>query len=381
MNDAPPRTRFLIAPDSFKGSLGAMEVAGHIAGGIRSVDPNVPIRVMPLADGGEGTIEAVQQVRGGEETFVPVHDPLGLARRAPYLLLGEDTAVIEMARASGLPLVPRERRDPLQTTTYGVGEMIRHAVLAGVRKILVGTGGSATVDGGTGALSALGIRFLDRAGRPLPQGGGHLEDLSWVVMPPSLSDVLAGVEIRVLCDVDNPLLGPRGAARTFGAQKGASPEGVDRLEKGLGNFAEVTREVLGVDLGELPGAGSAGGLAGGLGAYVGAELCLGAPRILDLAGFDEAACESDRIVTGEGCLDATSQRGKVVGAVVERAARAGVAVAVVAGRLGTGYETVLHGDVRGVHACFPPDAPDDASLYADTPWRLSDIGRALARGT
>ncbi len=370
--------RFLIAPDSFKGTLSAVEVACHLAGGIRSADPGAGIRVMPLADGGDGTLEAIRWARGGRRVFLEVTGPLGDPGAADYLVLDERIAVVESALACGLSLVPAGRRDPMRSTTVGVGEMIRHAGASPVDEILVGTGGSATVDGGTGALSALGVRFLDKAGRPVRPGGMGLWDIHRAEVPPALERRFARLRLRVLCDVDNFLVGEAGAARTYGPQKGARPEEVEILEDGLLRFAEVTLEATGVDLKRTPGAGSAGGLAGALGAYLGGKLVLGAPRVMELVGFDGAAAEAEVIVTGEGRLDAQTPRGKVVSAVAERASALGIRCVAVAGRLGEGYESLLQAGIDEAVACFGPDDPDDPWIHARTHFRLSDIGRSLA---
>ncbi|MHC5037707.1 MAG: glycerate kinase [Planctomycetota bacterium] len=369
--------RYLIAPDSFKGTLTAVAVAGHLAGGIKAVSPSAAIRVMPLADGGEGTLDAVQWARGGAWVSASFTDPLGRRRKAAYLRLADGRAVIEMARVAGLPLIPTARRDPLVTTTHGVGQMIRHAVDAGAKEILIGMGGSATVDGGSGALSALGVRFLDAAGRSLLRGGGWLRRLQRVKIPAAMKRRFAGVKIRILCDVDNPLLGKDGAARTYGPQKGATPDGVKTLETGLKRFAKVTRSVTGVDLRSVPGAGAAGGLAGGLCAYLGGECVPGARGLMDLTGFAPAVLETELVITGEGCVDETSARGKVVHSVVQASRSAGIPVVAVCGRLGRGFEKIVKGGIASIHACFPPEVPDSPELVYRTPFRLSRIGRTL----
>lgn len=370
--------RFLVAPDSFKGSLSAEAAAGHLAGGIRMRLPDAEVEVLPLADGGEGTIEALRWTRGGRLVRIEVQGPLGTPVLAPYLRMEDGTAAIEMASAAGLGLVPAGLRDPMRATTYGVGELIAHAVEAGARKLLVGTGGSATVDGGTGALNALGVRFLDETGVPLPAGGGALGTLAHAEVSPRLTTSFRDVRVQVLCDVDNPLLGEAGAARTYGPQKGASEEAVERLEAGLAAFARVARTVTGVDPSAVPGAGSAGGLAGGLGAFLRAELVLGAPRIMEIAGFAAALGRADVVVTGEGKVDGQTARGKVVAAVAAACGKAGKPCIVAAGRLGEDWRSVFALGVREVVSCFPGDAPESRRLYARTPAELARIGYEVA---
>lgn len=378
-SDGGGTAAILVAPDSFKGSLTALEAACHLAGGIKTALPSARPIVQPLADGGEGTVEAIRWACGGQRVFVQVRDALSRPRRASYLRLPDGTAAIEMAEAAGLTVVPPGQREPLITTTFGVGELIRHAVDRGARTILVGTGGSATVDGGAGALSALGVRFIDGANRCLAPGSGALAGLHRVEVPEGLRRVFREVRLRVLCDVDNPLLGAEGAARTFGPQKGASPATVEAMERSLARFAELTHSVTGTSLDALPGAGSAGGLAGGLAAYLGGELALGARVIMELTGFPARVREAGLVATGEGCIDATSARGKVVMAVAEVARHAQVPCVAVAGRLGDGHEAVLQAGVRGVWSCTSEGAPDDPGEYWRTPGRLASIGADIAR--
>lgn len=319
--------RVLVAPDSFKGSLGSGEVAQGISRGVLRAWPQAQVTRCPLADGGEGTVEALREALGGEMVYLEVTGPLGDPVRAAYLLSG-DTAVVEMAQASGLPLV-EGRVDPLRATSHGTGELLLDACRRASR-IILGVGGSASVDGGTGALRALGLRFLDDRGQELEPGGGSLRFLARVETE-GLDPIVLGKEIRVAADVSNSLLGPEGAAPVFGPQKGADPEQVRILEEGLALLAQLTLKTIGRDISQLQHGGAAGGLAGGLWAYLGAELVPGSDLILDLVGFDSLLEGSDLVITGEGALDRTTWSGKVVEAVVRRCGKEGVPVAALSG--------------------------------------------------
>jgi len=322
----------LLAPDSFKGSLSARRFCEVAEAAIRETLPDATMISHPLADGGEGTLDALAGLEGAERVSVTVSGPLGEPVQADYLLLHpRRTAVIEMARASGLLLVPPERKRPLEATTRGTGELLDHALRAGVRRIVLTLGGSATTDAGSGLLSALGYRFLDAAGRPLPPGGGALERLARIEAP-ELD--LGGIELVGATDVTTPLLGITGAARLFAPQKGASPAEVERLERGLERFAEVVKRDLGLDVAETPGSGAAGGLGAGL-LVLGARLRPGFPLVADLTRFEERFQRHaiDLVITGEGRLDGQSAHGKVPVEVAKVAARHGVPVVAVAGEV------------------------------------------------
>lgn len=320
----------LLAPDSFKGSLSARRFCEVAEAAIRETLPDATVVSHLLADGGEGTLDALAGLEGAERVSVTVSGPLGESVRADYLLLHpRRTAVIEMARASGLLLVPPERKRPLEATTRGTGELLDHALRAGVRRIVLTLGGSATSDAGTGLLSALGYRFLDKEDRPLPPGGGALERLARIEAP-ELD--LGGIELVGATDVTTPLLGITGAARLFAPQKGASPAEVERLERGLERFAEAVKRDLGLDVAETPGAGAAGGLGAGL-LVLGARLAPGFALIAELTNFEERFRQQafDLVITGEGRLDGQSAHGKVPVEVAKVAARHGVPVVAVAG--------------------------------------------------
>ena len=328
-------TRVVVAPAPFKGALPASSAARAIAAGVRLALPGTITVALPVADGGEGTLEALVSATGGRRRGVTVADPLGRPVEAALGELAGGVAVIELAQAAGYELLTDRERDPEATTTRGVGEMIRAALDLGLRRVIVGLGGSATTDGGLGLAAALGIRALDADGAEL---GGRGSDLARVARldlsgrDPRLDDTA----IQVACDVDNPFHGPRGAARVFGPQKGADPDAVARLDRGLANLAGVVREATGVDLQDLPGAGAAGGAAGGLAALLGAELTPGAPLVLDALGFAGRLEGADLCITGEGRLDDTSSGGKAPVAVAATCAAAGVPCVALCGEVWLG---------------------------------------------
>jgi glycerate 2-kinase len=338
--------KIIVAPDSFKGSLTAAQAADAIAEGVQSAIPLAEIITLPLADGGEGTVDALVNATGGQLLVVRVRGPLGDPVDAAYGLLGDgDTAVIEMSAAAGLGLVPAGLRNPLLTTTYGVGELIHAALVCGVRKIIVGVGGSATNDGGAGALQALGVRFLDASGRELPPGGVALAnldliDLSGLVFP------RGDVDILVACDVENPLVGPRGAAAVYGPQKGATTQMVELLDRALCRYAEVVSRTLNTNIADLPGGGAAGGLAAGLHAFLGAELRPGIDLVLDAVRFDEHTRDADLIITGEGRIDSQTLSGKTISGVLRRAH--GVPMIALAGSVGEGTDGLRDAGLTGI---------------------------------
>ncbi len=267
--------RILICPAAFKGSLAAVDVASAMANGARAADPEVVIVEAPLADGGEGTVAALVAAADGTLHVAAVEGPLGAPVEAAFGVLGDgETGIIEMATASGLWLLRREEYDALHASTYGTGQVISAALDAGCRRLIVGVGGSATVDGGAGMAEALGIRLLDGAGRQIQRGGAGLADLARIDME-GRDPRLASIEVTVACDVTNPLTGPWGSAAIFGPQKGATPAQIEQLDRNLAHLAAIMKRDLGVDLAERPGAGAAGGLAAGLIAFLGAQVASG----------------------------------------------------------------------------------------------------------
>lgn len=319
----------LIAMDSWKGSLSAREAGEAVAEGIRRVRPDLHTQVAPLADGGEGTLSIVADARPGEFIRKHVMGPLPDRTVDSRYLFWPDTreALIEMALCAGLPLLKPEERNPLLTTTHGVGEWIRDAAERGATGITLALGGSATVDGGTGMARALGWRFVDADGQDLPEGGGALTRLDSVIPP----DTPLSLEVRVMCDVTNPLLGPKGAATVFGPQKGATPEQVEQLECGLSRLAAALEKATGVAVADLPGAGAAGGLGAGCVGFLGGALVSGIDEMLRISGLREQIGEAYHVVTGEGRIDSQSLEGKVVSGILQAAAPSGVPVSVIAG--------------------------------------------------
>lgn len=326
--------RVLVAPDKFKGTMSAAEAARAIAAGWRRERPEDAVSEAPMADGGEGTLDALVAALEGKTHRVRVSGPLGDPVEAAYGLVeapGGSTAVVELARASGLELVAAGRRDALRASTRGTGELIRAALAERPTALLVCIGGSASTDGGAGIAAALGARMLDAAGEPIGDGGAALLELDRVDAS-SLEPSLRSVRVSVACDVDNPLLGPLGAARVYGPQKGASEEDVLLLDRALAHYAAVLHRDLGVDVRAIPGAGAAGGSGAGLVAFLGAHLRPGVDLVMDAVGLRRRIAEADLVLTGEGRLDATSLRGKVAAGVLAEAARAGVRAGVLCGR-------------------------------------------------
>lgn len=326
--------RVLVAPASFKGSLSAAAVGEAVRCGFQQVSPVAEVKVVPLGDGGEGTVDALHRAVGGRVRAALVTGPLGAETVPAHLVLLGDgrTAILEMAQASGLPLVAAGHRNPMLTTTAGTGELIREGLDAGATRILVGLGGSATVDGGLGAMRALGAALLDDRGRPVPAGGRGLLELDRIDVS-GLDPRLVGVRVTALADVDNPLVGEDGAARVFGPQKGADPDMVDVLDRGLANLARVARRDLGLsfDPATLPGGGAAGGLGAALAAFLKAEIVSGIDYVLETVGLAEQVAWADLVVTGEGQLDGQSRRGKACAGVARLARRVGRPVVVLVG--------------------------------------------------
>lgn len=321
----------LLAFDSFKGSLTSREVADAFEEGVRSVVPDCQVRKVCLADGGEGTAEALVSTLHGKWIEVEVLDPLMRPIRARYGVVDDgQTAIIEMASASGLTLLADDERNPLKTSTYGTGQLMADALKRGCRKLLVGIGGSATNDAGTGMLSALGFRFLDAEGNTLEGCGASLERIASIDASHALPS-LETCEIRVACDVTNPFCGPTGAARVFAPQKGADEAMVERLDRGMAHFAEVIQLYNKVDVTNIPGAGAAGGLGGAFSALLGATLCRGVELVLDALHFDELLKGCDLVVTGEGRIDHQTLMGKAPMGVLEAASRRGIPTIAIGG--------------------------------------------------
>jgi glycerate 2-kinase len=322
--------KLVAAPNALKGSLSPFEAAAAIAAGAERARPDAEIVALGIADGGDGTAEVVCRARGGSFRAVFALDPLGRPRPARYGWLPDGSAVIDVATASGLALLAPHEQSPLTATSYGTGELLRAALAAGATRVLLGVGGSATVDGGAGILQALGARLLDEDGRELARGGGALARLARI----DTSALLAAAKetpIDVACDVDSPLLGAHGAARLFGPQKGATMAEVEQLERGLSHFATVIARDLGRDVANATAGGAAGGIAAGLHGVLGARLVPGVDLVLDAVGFDQALAGAALCLTAEGCLDRQSLRNKGPLGVARRAAAHGVPVVALAG--------------------------------------------------
>ncbi|MDR1533504.1 MAG: glycerate kinase [Planctomycetota bacterium] len=341
--------KIVVAPNAFKDSLTAAQAAEAISRGLRTVLPEIRIARVPIADGGDGLFQVFHSVFGGEIIDLAVTGPLGEKREAQYLFIPESrTAVIEMARASGLALLKPEERNARMTTTRGTGELILAALERGAGHVIVGIGGSATNDGGVGFASALGIGFLDAAGRPVRPVGEDLGKIRRIDLSGRRFDP-AGVAFEAVCDVDNPLCGERGAAAVYGPQKGASPEDVKFLDAGLAGLAELVREQLGLDLAGRPGSGAAGGLGFGLAAFAGARLRPGVEVVLDMVGIDRELADADLALTAEGRIDFQTAFGKGPAGVGGRARKKGVPCLALAGGV-AGNIANLH--EIGIDACF-----------------------------
>jgi glycerate kinase len=338
--------KILIAPTAFKHSLSPLQAAKAIERGLRQALPDAELRLFPIADGGNGTLES-WLTQGGERHEITVHDPLMRPMKAAYGLLPDKTAIIEMALASGLELLQKQELNPLIASTYGTGELLQAALEQGARRFIIGMGGSATVDGGAGALMALGIRFLDAKGQVIEQGGGSLEKIASIDAS-QLDARWKDSEIVIASDVQNPLLGAEGAAAVFGPQKGASPKDVAILEQNLSHFAEKLAET-GREIRHLAGTGAAGGLAAGLLAFLGGRIESGIDLLLEYNHFEQHLAEIDLIITGEGQMDSQSLYGKGAIGLARIAKERGVPVIALVGGLNV-EDRVLH--EAGVTAAF-----------------------------
>jgi glycerate 2-kinase len=309
--------KFVLIPDSFKGTMSSSLICSIMQRAILRRLPESEIKSIPVADGGEGSVDAFAQALGGERVTVSVAGPFMNRVDSTYIIVNGDTAMIEMASCAGLPLAEDHHLDPASTTTYGVGEMLLSAVGRGCRKIIIGLGGSCTVDGGCGAAAACGVKFINKSGETFVPAGGTLGEIVRIDSN-SRDSRLEGISIVSMCDVDNPLHGKSGAAYVFGPQKGATPEMVSRLDEGLRNLDRVIFKSIGIDVGRMPGAGAAGGMGGGMVAFFGSSLQMGIETVLDTVGFDKQIKDADFVFTGEGKLDSQSLRGKAVIGIARR---------------------------------------------------------------
>lgn len=348
--------KIVLAPDSFKGCLTAVEVCDALENGIRRRFPEAEVVKVPMADGGEGTVQSLVDVSGGKVVEKTVHDPLGRRVKSFFGMMGDGrTAVIEMAAASGLPMLRQGERNPRITSTIGTGELILEAIGMGARRVIMGIGGSATNDGGRGMAEALGARFLGSDGRPLPEpGGAALHGLASIDIS-GLDKRLSGVEFIVACDVDNPLTGPKGASAVYGPQKGATPSDVEYLDAALANYAHVVKRQLGRDVSEVPGAGAAGGLGAGLMTFCGATLRRGVEIVVEATGLTEKCKGADLVISGEGRTDFQTKFGKTPMGVAKAAKVHKIPVILISGSIAAGARDLYE---LGVEALFAiPSGP------------------------
>ena len=339
----------MFAPQGFKESLTGIQIARAMAEGAKRVWPDAEAVLVPVADGGDGTLQSLVDASGGEVRMATAIDPLGREINVEWGALGDGkTAVIEMARSSGLALLSTDERDPMNATTFGVGQVMKVALDAGFTHFIIGIGGSATNDGGAGMAQALGANLLDEKGRELAPGGAALANLQRIDVS-GFDERLKNASIEVACDVNNPLCGPTGASAIFGPQKGATEEQIKQLDAALNRFGEIAKRDLGRDVSEIPGAGAAGGLGAGLMAFANARLRLGADIVLEAVKLEEKLEEADLVVVGEGQFDRSTVFNKSPVAVAQRAHRLGIPVIGIAGSLGAGYREVHD---HGIDAVF-----------------------------
>ena len=379
--------KILFAPDSFKGSISSSRAIELLCDVTRRHFPGCEMLGVPIGDGGEGTTEALMKVLGGREEHVNVSDPLGRKLDARYAVVNGGRAVIEMAQASGLPLLSPEEREPLKTSSYGTGELLCHALDHGCKEIILMLGGSATNDGGLGAAAALGIRFLDQEGRDVSHNGYGLERVASADtsgMHPGLKQA----RITIMCDVTNPLLGANGATYVYGAQKGADAAAQDRLESGMANYAAVVERASGRVVRDIPGVGAAGGLAVPLIAFAEVKLQSGIETVLNLLDFDKLLEGVDLVITGEGRLDFQSAQGKALCGIGRACQKRGIPVCAVAGCFGDGAEDIYNCGVQGIVSCTNRLTAEGEALRnaeerfiqaADRMYRMIKIGMGLNR--
>lgn len=374
--------KILLVPDSFKGTLSSRQVCQVMAGQLRRFFPQAQVKSIPVADGGEGSVEAFLAAAGGERRTRTVTGPFGEPVEAFYGVLGDGrTAVIEMAACAGLPLA-EGRLNPERATTYGVGELLLAAKEAGCTKAILGLGGSCTNDGGVGAAAALGAKFTRADGAAFIPTGGTLGEIAALDVSP-VAQALQGMELTAMCDIDNPLYGEAGAAAVFAPQKGADAAMVARLDAGLRHLGQVAARCLGRDFSHLPGAGAAGGLGFGMAAFCGAQLRMGIDAVLDAVGFDSLLPGTDVVFTGEGKIDSQSARGKVVSGVAARCRKAGVPVVAVVGQIGQGFEEMYQQGLTAVFSINRAAQPFAESRFhagENLALTMENIARLLAAG-
>jgi len=377
--------KIIIAPDSFKESLTALEVADAIENGFKQVLPQAEYVKVPMADGGEGTVQSLVDATHGKIISKMVIGPLGEPVDAFFGILGNGkTAVIEMAAASGLQLVPIDKRNPLVTTTWGTGELILAALDYGVEHIIIGIGGSATNDGGAGMAQALGVKLLTQEGDDVAYGGGSLEQITTIDIS-NMDSRLQNIKIEVACDVNNPLVGPSGASAIYGPQKGASPEMVKQLDTNLNHYADIIKTSLGKDIKDIPGAGAAGGLGAGLLAFLSAELRRGIEIVISATNLEKLVQEATLVITGEGKIDSQTINGKTPIGVAKTAKKYGVPVIGIAGNIAQDSSVVYEHGIDALFCIVPhvttlQDAMENAKEYVSntarniaTIWSINNI--------
>lgn len=353
--------KFLFASDSFKGSLSSVEIVGILTEEAKRIFPDCECSGVSVADGGEGTIEAVIDAMNGQTRTVLVHGPLMEETTADYGVFDGSHAVIEMAKASGLPMVPAEKRNPLNTTTYGTGELIKAALDEGYRKIAIAIGGSATNDGGMGAMTALGVKFLDKAGNQLTGYGKDLGEVDRIDVS-GLHPAVKETEFTVMCDVTNPLTGQNGATYTFGKQKGGTPEILEQLEKDMKSYAGKLLELTGIDVDQIKGTGAAGGLGAALNVFLNANMKSGIETVLDLIQFDTLLNGVDLVVTGEGRMDWQSAFGKVPSGIGMRCKEKGIPAVAIVGGMGDGAEKIYEYGIESITTTIQGAMPIEEAM-------------------
>ena len=366
--------KVVLIPDSFKGTMSSARICRIVAEELHAVLSEVEVVPIPVADGGEGTVDAMLTAVGGEKIETACCGPYMERIIGFYGMLPDGSAVIEMAAAAGLPLVG-DRLRPDRTTTYGVGELIADALARGARKVILGLGGSATNDGGCGAAAALGMKFFREDGSDFVPTGGTLHEIDRISAD-ELDPALREAEIVAMCDIDNPLYGPNGASAVFAPQKGASPEMVETLDNGLRHLAKIIKRDLAIDVKRLPGGGAAGGMGAGAAAFFGGTLQMGIETVLDVTNFDKRASDADLVITGEGKLDSQSLRGKVVIGVARRAKKLGIPVAAL---VGASERDIMGAYEAGVSGVFPinPEPKPFAEVRGESEENLRFTARNL----
>lgn len=367
--------KIVFASDSFKGSLSSGKICEILERTSNKIFPNAETQGVWVADGGEGTLDAVLKERKGEKVTVEVHNPLFERTEASYALFDGKEALIEMASASGLTLIEKDKRNPLKTTSFGTGELIRDAIDRGCKKIILAIGGSATNDGGMGAMSALGFKFLDRFGNVLRGTGEELEKTAKIEIAQG-KKLIEGVEFQVMCDVTNPLLGENGSSYVFAPQKGADSQCVNTLERGMEIYSHAVKEAVGKDFSQKPGAGAAGGMGFALMAFLGAQIKSGIDTVLDLIDFDEKIKSVSLVITGEGRMDGQSVCGKVPYGVGMRCRKYNIPCVAVVGGLLEGYEKIYDSGIKSVITTINGEMSleyaieNSERLYEDAAFRL-----------